>query len=427
MKTFLAICLLIGASASGAFWWLNNQPEPLPKFRSLSPSRGELLIAVSATGTVEPVEVVDVGAQIVGRVKEFGPDRSEEGKTIDFGSKVKAGDILSQIDDSTYLAERDKAQANLRLAKADLKRSQAQQTHAQGDFKRAESLRDTNAESDFDRALAAAEMAKAEVLVSEARVEQAELALKQAEINLGYTRISAPIDGVVIDRKVNVGQTVVAGLNAPSLFLLARDLDRMQVWAAVNEADIGEIHLGQSVSFKVDAHRDRTFAGTVTQIRLNAGMSNNVVAYGVIVAIDNHDGALKPYMTANLQFEVARRSDALLIPNQALRWRPTLNQISPEFRDEYRVTTSATAALDGSGAGELPLVDTKTPTVWVVSHDGLAKPIAVTTGLTDGMSTEVTGGDLTEDDRLIVGRARKSKRDFVSSFVSRVTGKAKEE
>jgi HlyD family secretion protein len=165
MKTFFLFCCLLAASASGAFWWINNQPEPLPKFRTLAPNRGELLIAVSATGTVEPVEVVDVGAQIVGRVKEFGPDRGAEGKTIDYGSKVKQGDILSQIDDSTYLAERDKAQANLRLAKADLRRAQAQQTHAKGDFKRAESLRDTNAESDYDRALAASEMANAEVLV----------------------------------------------------------------------------------------------------------------------------------------------------------------------------------------------------------------------------------------------------------------------
>ena len=231
-------------------------------------------------------------------------------------------------------------------------------------------------------------MAKAEVAVGEARVEQAEIVKKQAEINLGYTTIQAPIDGVVIDRRVNVGQTVVAGLNAPSLFLLARDLSRMQVWAAVNEADIGDIHLGQKVTFKVDAYRDRTFAGQVSQIRLNAGMSNNVVTYGVVVDIDNTDGALLPYMTANLQFEVARRTNALLVPNQALRWRPTLAQITPAARAAF-----AAAATPRDRAGEEP-IETDKPTGLGDGRRRTGPARRGQLGPSDGIVTEITGGEL---------------------------------
>ena len=184
-------------------------------------------------------------------------------------------------------------------------------------------MRGTDAEADYEKAEAENEVAEAEVAMAEAKVEQSKIAKKQAENNLKYTVISAPIDGVVIDRRVNIGQTVVAGMNAPSLFLLAKDLRQMLVWAAVNEADIGEIHNGQAVTFSVDAYPSRTFSGTVSQIRLNASLQQNVVTYGVIVDVDNTDGTLLPYMTAKLQFEVARRKDAVLVPNQALRWQPT--------------------------------------------------------------------------------------------------------
>jgi HlyD family secretion protein len=213
---------------------------------------------------------------------------------------------------------------------------------------------------------------------------------------------------------VNVGQTVVAGLNAPSLFLLARDLNRMQVWAAVNEADISEIHEGQKVMFKVDAYRDRTFSGVVSQIRLNAGMSNSVVTYGVVVDIDNSDGKLLPYMTANLQFEVARRDHTLLVPNQALRWRPTLKQITPGERAKFQ------APAPGEKGQEEP-VEVATPIVWLQSPDGLVHGKPVTAGLSDGMSTEIKSDDLPEGSLLVVGTMRRAKRDFVSSFVSRVT------
>src|SRR5262249_12654673 len=153
-------------------------------------------------------------------------------------------------------------------------------------------------------------------------LSRSEAMLREAQVNLGYTQIRSPVDGVIVDRRVNVGQTVVAGLNAPSLFLIAKDLTKLQVWASVNEADIGNIHAGQSVRFTVDAYPKETFVGQVAQIRLNASMTQNVVTYTVVISTDNSQGKLLPYMTANLQFEVDRRHDVLLVPNAALRWKP---------------------------------------------------------------------------------------------------------
>jgi HlyD family secretion protein len=185
----------------------------------------------------------------------------------------------------------------------------------------------------------------------------------------------------------------------------------MQVWAAVNEADIGEISVGQRVTFKVDAYRDETFVGRVSQIRLNAGLSNNVVTYGVVVTIDDVADKLLPYMTANLSFEVQRRQNTLLVPNQALRWQPALSQITPAVRDQL--------VADGSigNDGEIKII---TPTVWVEASDGFARPINVETGTSDGMVTELRGESLQEGDQIIVGTIRKKKMDFVSSFISKV-------
>ena len=191
--------------------------------------------------------------------------------------------------------------------------------------------------AEFEAAQSQYEIAQAELAMSEAKVQQAASAKKEAEINLDYTTIRSPADGTIIARRVNVGQTVVAGLNAPSLFLLARDLSRMQVWAEVNEADIGDVHAGQKVLFKVDdvSCRDRTFTGKVAQIRLDASMESSVVSYAVIVDVDNTDGKLKPYMTAKLQFEVQQRVNVRRVPEQALRWRPVWDEITPSARGGF--------------------------------------------------------------------------------------------
>src|SRR5205814_7076430 len=181
------------------------------------------------------------------------------------------------------------------------------------------------------------EPATANVGVAQATIKQTQSALETAKINLGYTTIVSPVKGVILDRRVNIGQTVVSSLNAPSLFLIAKDLKRLQVWASVNEADIGNVHSGQPVTFTVDAYPGRVFKGVVAadQPRLNASMTQNVVTYTVVVNTDNSDGKLVPYLTANLQFEISKHANVLLVPNAALRWKPSPNQVAPEARDEY--------------------------------------------------------------------------------------------
>jgi len=429
MKRLLFFLLLVAVGGSiGYYYWRAGSADP-PEFSTVPVTRGDLLISVSATGSVEPVEIIDVGAQIVGIIKSFGPDPERPGKTIDFRSRVREGAILAQLDDLPAKAELKKSLANQRLAEGELNRCRARLRQAERVFHRAENLRGTNSVSDFENATADYEIAQADVEAGEAKVEQAKVLAEQARINLGYTTIRSPVDGVVIDRRVNVGQTVVAGLNAPSLFLMAKDLSRMLVWAAVNEADIGDIHIGQPVTFKVDAYRDRSYSGKVTQIRLNASMVQNVVTYGVVVEVDNLDGTLLPYMTAKLQFEVARRSNAVLVPNQALRWQPAWNEVSPSVRADLQSQVAEKTFLSREKDAEADeteaKVDLAVPAVWVVADDGFVRPVKVRAGLSDGLSTEIAGGELEAGTRVVLKVVREAKPDFVSSFISKVTNTKK--
>jgi HlyD family secretion protein len=408
----------------GAHYWRTSSAGR-PKFRTLEAMRGELFIGVTATGNVEPVEIVDVGAQIVGIVKSFGPDLDKPNKTIDYCSRVKQGAVLAQLDDVPHQAELRKAQVQLKLAEAELRRYRAKERLAEQAFRRATELRETDSKAEYESAVAENEVTKAEAAMAAARLEQAKIAVTQAETHLGYTTIRSPVDGVVIDRRVNVGQTVVAGMSAPSLFLLAKDLHHMLVWAAVNDADIGQVKIGQKVAFKVDAYRDQTFSGTVSQIRLNASLAQSVVMYGVVVDVDNSDRKLLPYMTAKLQFEVARRPGAILVPNQALRWRPTWSDISPAARDGLTPPAADTAGqadqADAAVEDAEPKVNVESPTVWRIAADGLLRPVAVKVGLSDGMVSEITGGELEPGDAVVVGAVRQARPDFVNSFINKVT------
>lgn len=425
MKKLLLLLVVIAGAGWAGYRYLLAGPAEKPEFRTLPIVRGDLRIGVSATGTVEPVQVIDVGAQIIGSIKSFGPDADRPGKTIDYRSRVRQGDVLAQLDDLPHKAELDKAVASLTLAEAEMKASRARCDQAQREFQRAAKLRDTNALAEYERAMSDHEIAAADLAMAEARVEQAKIIKKQAEINLDYTIIRSPVDGVIIDRRVNVGQTVVAGLNAPSLFLLAKDLSHMLVWAAVNEADIGEIEVGQKVTFKVDAYRDREFTGKVAQVRLNASVLQNVVTYGVVVDVDNPDAKLLPYMTAKLEFEVARRSDVLLVPNQALRWRPTLEQVTPSLRAGMPAPVARKPKEGEKAESETlePTVDMGVPTVWVCGEDGLVRPVEVKVGLSDGIVTELLGDGWKPQDQVVINAVREAKPDFVSSFVSKVVSK----
>jgi HlyD family secretion protein len=429
MKKFLLFLVALGLAGAGAYWYVQASTPRGNSFRTAKVERGKFTATIGATGTVEPEVVIDVGAQVAGRIERFGRDPRYEvvpdavrffnpilgqvydslvpPKLVNYGTPVEAGTVLAQLDASLFQADVLSARADLAKAQADLQQNIAKLDYAERDMSRNELMLATkaSAQADYDLARSNYLTAKATVKVSEASVEQAKAALKKAETNLGYTTIRSTVKGVVIDRRVNIGQTVVASLTAPSLFLLAKDLKKLEVWASVNEADIGVIKEGQRVTFTCEAFRDdKPFVGYVAkdQPRLNATMTSNVVTYTVVVETDNKDGRLKPYMTANMLFEVAHKDNALLVPNAALRWKPKPEQVVPGDRDWYArmlVQQKKDAAKGTSNAADKKKEDMSL--VWVAEGD-LVRPIKVKAGLTDGTVTEILSGDLHENMDVVI-------------------------
>jgi HlyD family secretion protein len=336
MRATIVFLVLLGLGGAGVFYYTKHLSAESPTtYRTANVKRGDLVSTISATGTVEPEEVIDIGAQVAGIVNSLGKDPKNPEKSIDWCSVVDSGTVLARIEDSIYKAQVDQDKATLQVNEANLLSAQAKLHQTVNDWKRAKDLLPTKsiADTDYDAAEANYETAKANVALAVATIAQSKAALQKDETNLGYTVITSPVKGVIIDRRVNIGQTVVASLSAPSLFLLAKDLRRLQVWASVNEADIGRIHEGLPVEFTVDAYPNEIFHGTVAQIRLNATMTQNVVTYTVVVDTDNSNLLLLPYLTANLLFQIDRHRDVLLVPNAALRWLPRPPQIVPELRE----------------------------------------------------------------------------------------------
>ncbi|MEI8079790.1 MAG: efflux RND transporter periplasmic adaptor subunit, partial [bacterium] len=374
--------------------------------------RGDLAETIAATGTVEPEEVVDVGAQVAGQVISFGKD--VDGKPVDYGSVVEAGTILARLDDEVCQADLAQAAAQRRQGEAQVVSAEAnvavllaKLAQARADWERAQKLGPSDAlaattydgyKAAFDVAVANVDAGKSAIQQATAQIAVADASVARAKRNLGYCVIKSPVRGVVIDRRVNIGQTVNGSMNAASLFLIAKDLRRMQVWVAVNEADIGVIKPGIPVTFQVDAFPDASFQGVVGKVRLNATMTQNVVTYTIEVVTDNSSGKLLPYLTANVKFEVARRNQVLTVPNAALRFTPSSGE---------KTTTTATrakgagkkkgagAAADGTSSGR------KHGSLWV--RDGTAvRAIRVRTGLSDGSMTEVEGETVTEGLEVVV-------------------------
>ena len=415
----ITILVVIGLAVIGGagMWWFRSKGDKGPRLRTVPVKRGDLAATISATGTVEPEAAVDVGAQVAGVIIAFGKDK--HGRDMDWGSVVDAGTVLAKIDDSLYAAtvETAKAQfqqaaANKISADANVLQMKAKLLQAQQDWNRAQKLgpSDALAQSAYDQYQANYEVGKANLAAAEAAVEQAKATVAQAkaslttaQINLGYCTIKSPVRGVIIDRRVNIGQTVVSSLSTPSLFLIASNLKRIQVWVSVNEADIGSISKGQPVTFTVDAYPDRVFQGKVGQVRLNATMTQNVVTYTVEVETNNDDGKLLPYLTANAQFKIGRRQGVLLVPNAALRWSPRPDQIAPAPRQTPRTPASSSSRESAAGFGRMgvPLAH---GTIWI-EQGRFVRPVRVKTGLTDGTLTEVEGNDLNEGLRAVVGEA----------------------
>jgi HlyD family secretion protein len=420
MKKIIALVALVVLLAGGGYVYWRAKASPATSFRTAEVARGNLEATVGSTGTLQPSEVVDVGAQVVGRIVFIGKDPNTKSGIVDWGSEVqgpvvdtdgavvKPGTVLAQIDDELYKAQVKSGEAAVKSAQADLEVKTAQLGQATADWNRAQKLYPTGgiARAEYDLYQANFKSSQATVDVSKANIGVQQAVLKQAQTNLNYTTITSPVNGVVIDRRVNVGQTVVASLSAPSLFLIAKDLSRMEVWATVNEVDVGKIQAGQDVTFTVDAFPGRRYKGKVVPqgrlpFRLNATMNQNVVTYTVVVSVDNKEGLLRPYLTTNLTFIVAKKKNVLLVPNAALRWQPAPQQIAPDVRDAYNQLR---------GKKRSPTDETSESFVWVKGEDGFVRYIQVHTGLSDTVNTEIlevlNGAELPEHTVLVVGEGR---------------------
>ena len=328
MKSILSVVIFLGVVAAGGYYYLVHfYNTSTVSFRTAQVELGDMSPTIEATGTVEPEQVVDIGSQVNGLITEL---------KVDYGSNVEKDQVLATVDKTLYQATVDQTDAALKSAKANLGQARANLALAESNLKRDDVMikKGAIAPSQYDADFAAREVDKAIIGVDEAAINQAEATLRQAKINLGYCDIRSPVKGTIVDRRVNVGQTVVSSLSASSLFLLAQDLTRIQVWASVNEADIGRIRPGVKVHFTVDAYPSETFVGVVSQIRLNATMTQNVVTYTVVVTTDNKDLRLLPYMTASLKFEIEHHDNVLKVANAALRWKPRPKQIAPDVRAE---------------------------------------------------------------------------------------------
>ncbi|MBF0459530.1 MAG: efflux RND transporter periplasmic adaptor subunit [Nitrospirae bacterium] len=424
IRTVILIAIVLSVIGAG-IWWFRTKGDKAPAFRTEAVKRGDLEAVISSTGTVEPEQVVDVGAQVSGIISSFGKDRN--GKVVDYGTPVDVGTVLARVDDSLYSAavEASKAQlqqnmANKRSTEANVLQMKAKLLQATQDWDRAQKLgpSDALAKSAYDQYHANYEVAKANLEAAKAAVEQTKAAvaqakatLKSAEVNLGYCTIKSPIKGVIIDRRVNIGQTVVSSMSATSLFLIATDLKRIQIWLSVNEADIGSIAEGQQVTFSVDAFPNREFHGRVGKVRLNATMTQNVVTYTVEVNTKNDDGKLLPYLTANAKLKVGRRTGVLVVPNATLRWTPSPKQIDKESRRKSREHSGASGPdkpekKDMSKEGARSHGDSGAAkirgTIWTVQGK-FVRPVHVNVGMTDGVITEVEGKDLAEGLQVVAG------------------------
>ncbi|MGE5351968.1 MAG: efflux RND transporter periplasmic adaptor subunit [Acidobacteriota bacterium] len=383
-----AVSLLIIAAVS--YYIFASGKNDKDTYRFVKVQKGSIEELVSSTGVLNPVVTVQVGSQVSGTISKI---------FTDFNHKVKKGDLIALID-TTFLS------ASVRDAQSSLDKSQAQFTQAQKDLDRVKIMVQKNLAAQTDL-----ETAQYNYAVARAAVKSAQASLDRAKINLRYAKITAPINGTVIARNVDVGQTVAASLQAPTLFLIANDLSRMQIIANVDESDIGQIKDGQNVTFTVQAYPDKTFDGLVQQIRLQPTTIQNVVNYSVVINVNNDEGYLMPGMTATINFQIANADDVLKVPNAALRLRPTpemIAQVKSSFNQNGRKDSSALRNSNGGnytgqnrlaqngaqpGNGQLSQGQNgqrrNGALLWYINSQGKLSAVRVRTGLTDGQFTEV--------------------------------------
>lgn len=398
---------LVAASVVAGAWltWSHfmKDDEKRLSFRTAVVQKGDFIDKVQATGTLEPQELVDVGAQTSGIITSFGKD--DEGRSIDYGSDVKQGQLLAVIDDTFVNLDIRKLDANVLQAKAAIARSEASIKQAEAAYKQARRDRDRAeklgagdalSQASYDQYISAEESAAAALVSAKASLEEARASYASASAqldrekeNLKYVRITSPVDGTVIVRQVNVGQTVVSNMSASSLFLIARDLRKMQIWASVNEADIAKVRQGQAVRYTVEALPEETFTGVVNKIRLNATMTSNVVTYIVEIDIENPERKLLPYMSANVDFIVKEDRNMQMVPNEVFQFTPPPSAID-----------AAAFPAQGEPRPE------NAATVWKKSREDKVAPLLVLRGDDDGTKSVVSaldGSPLPEGLRLVGG------------------------
>jgi HlyD family secretion protein len=372
----------MGVAAGVAWAWLGRGEEAdARRYRTAAAERGEIVQTVTANGALRAVQTVAVGSEVSGKIVEL---------FADYNSAVTNGQVLARLDASTYERQLEQARAELESARASLKLAEA-------NFRRSKELRELAlvSQADFDQAEAGLAQARASLRMREA-------SLSKVEVDLEKTTILSPMDGVVISRAVDVGQTVAASLNAPTLFTLAQDLRRMRIEAQISEADVGGVAEGQEVEFTVDAYPLRTFAGVVSQVRYEPVVVQNVVNYVAIVDVENGDLALRPGMTANAAVTTARREDALRLSNAALRFRPPEGAVVAEAAGAGDENAGGRRGRDGRKGRE---EGGTMRTVYVVDGDGRLAERSVATGITDGRWTELLGGGVAEGEWLATGIA----------------------
>jgi len=393
MRAYVKTVLWIALAAAAGFWlyrarpWQKSADDQATKFETATVDRGPIIAKVTASGTLSALVTVQVGSQVSGRIKEIHAD---------FNSQVTKGQVVARLDPRILSATLEQARANHNAALADLQKTKVQAKDAQRQLARARSLneRKLTAQADYDTAEANADVADAQVLSAQGRVEQTRAALNQAQVNLNYATIESPIDGVVISRSVDVGQTVTASLQTPTLFVIAEDLRKMQVDTSVAEADVGKLKSGMSASFSVDAYPTDRFEGLVRQIRNSATTVQNVVTYDAVIDVNNPELKLRPGMTANVTFVHEQRFDALRIANAALRFKPTPDLLGTKSKP------AGTALTSTQPRGKRDEVQDRR-TLWVL-RSGKPEAVPVKVGITDGSHTEIVEGALREGDQVIV-------------------------
>jgi HlyD family secretion protein len=374
--SILLATLLFGG---GAYYWESDARAVAPALTTAPVSRGSVVARVSATGTMEPVDTVEVGTQVSGTIASLGAD---------FNQPVTRGQTIATLDPAVLTSQVTQAEATVIRLRAELQKASVQLDDARLKLSRAEQLsqRQLIPAQDVDTARSDARVAEVTVAAAKAQLDQAQASLDQARVNLSHTVIVSPVNGIVLSRNVEVGQTVAAGLQAPTLFVIARNLDILQLNAKVDESDVGRVTTGQPVSFTVDAYPGQTFSGTVRQVRLQPVVTQNVVSYTTIIDVPNPRGQLKPGMTATLDIEVARSDDVLRVPASALRFTPSAS-----------VLASTGSSSDGAPSD-------RGPRVWIRTVDGLT-PVAVQAGLSDNVTVAVSGAGLQEGMDVVTGAA----------------------